>query len=308
MYNDAKACYDRMIENLSNIGLLREGLPPAIARLHAQTFKNLKYTIKHKLGIGNTHHGHLNPKPVSGMGQGSTDASARWSFTSDALIRAFNTKANDATITNPISKNVINDKIAGFVDNIATMLIQHPEMEKFLLLLLQQDAQLWERLLYVTGGKLEITKCKFALFSWTFDNLGIGSLQQTQRKHIQVSDSESKRPMIVEQLHPSEAYKYVGVSIAVDGNMQQQIKLLTEKCNTLSAALSQVYMSPSDINQGYTTVFGPSIKYVLPATSIEPHILTKMQQPITNTVLSQLGFNRHMPRSVVFAPVSLGGD
>jgi hypothetical protein len=177
MYNDAKACYDRMVENISNISPLREGLPPAIAKLHAQTFSKLKYYIKHKLGIGTTPHGHLKPQPISGMGQGSTYASARWSFISDALIRAFNTSANDATIHNPISQTTLNDKIAGFIDDIATMLIKHPELEQFLLLFLQQDAQLWEKLLYVTGGKLEITKCKFALFTWIFDDMGIGKLK-----------------------------------------------------------------------------------------------------------------------------------
>jgi hypothetical protein len=49
MYNDAKACYDRVIKN---------GLPLQIAKLHAQTFKSIQYHIKHKLGIGNITHSH----------------------------------------------------------------------------------------------------------------------------------------------------------------------------------------------------------------------------------------------------------
>jgi hypothetical protein len=38
LYNDAKACYDRIIENLSNLSLLKEGLPIELAKLHAQTY------------------------------------------------------------------------------------------------------------------------------------------------------------------------------------------------------------------------------------------------------------------------------
>ena len=84
MYNDAKACYDRIVENISNMSLLREGLPIEIAKLHSQTFHSIEYQIKHKQGIGSQSHKHNNPAPIYGVGQGSTDASARWSFLSDA--------------------------------------------------------------------------------------------------------------------------------------------------------------------------------------------------------------------------------
>jgi hypothetical protein len=42
-------------------------------------------------------------------------------------------------------------------------------------------------------------------------------------------------------------------------------------------------------------------------TSITKEKLLKIQSPIINTVLTKLGFNRHMPQPVVFAPTTLGG-
>jgi hypothetical protein len=45
VYNDAKACFDRVIENLSNLALMKQGLPPEIAKLHAQTFHQTQYQI-----------------------------------------------------------------------------------------------------------------------------------------------------------------------------------------------------------------------------------------------------------------------
>jgi hypothetical protein len=80
IYNDAKACYDRIIENLSNIALQHQGLPLQIARLHAQTFRQIEYRIKHKLGISHSSHKHNCPAPVYGVGQGACDAPARWGF------------------------------------------------------------------------------------------------------------------------------------------------------------------------------------------------------------------------------------
>jgi hypothetical protein len=171
MYNDAKACYDQIIENISNISLLREGLPIEIAKLHSQTFQLIQYLIKHKQGIGPVTHSHNKPEPVYGDGQGSTDASARWSLLSDAIFRVFSQYATDATIQSPITNKYTNNKIAGFVDDTTTLLIQKLEMLPYILLRLQQDAQIWEKLLYTTGGILEIPKCVFTIFRWEYNNL-----------------------------------------------------------------------------------------------------------------------------------------
>jgi hypothetical protein len=77
IYNDAKACYDRIIENLRHITCMREGLSPSIARLHSQTLNQFQYFIKHKGGIGPIPNGHNKPDPFYGVGQGSGDAGAR---------------------------------------------------------------------------------------------------------------------------------------------------------------------------------------------------------------------------------------
>jgi hypothetical protein len=75
-YNDAKACYDRIPENLSNIALQREGYPKAVAQLHANTLSQVKYYIKHKLGIGTRPNFHSVEHPFHGSGQGATDSPA----------------------------------------------------------------------------------------------------------------------------------------------------------------------------------------------------------------------------------------
>jgi hypothetical protein len=75
--------------------------------------------------------------------------------------------------------------------------------------------------------------------------------------------------MHVPQFEPTQAYKYVGVQIALNGNMTTQIQTLQEKCNKINGALFQVYMRAQDIKQGFTAVFIPSIRYALPTTSIQ---------------------------------------
>jgi hypothetical protein len=37
IYNNAKACYDTVIENISNLALLHQGLPIKLAQLHSHS-------------------------------------------------------------------------------------------------------------------------------------------------------------------------------------------------------------------------------------------------------------------------------
>jgi hypothetical protein len=153
IYNDAKACYDGIIENVSNLALVHHGLPKRIAKLYCQTFQSIKYTIKHKLGLGSNTHKHKHPAPVYGVGQGASDAPARWGFICDALINIYKNLGTDAVIQTSISKLITNLKMAAFVNNTALLCIISRHLFFYLQTLLQSDAHLWE-LLHTSGGKL----------------------------------------------------------------------------------------------------------------------------------------------------------
>jgi hypothetical protein len=50
MYNNAKACYKRIIKNISNLTLLQEGLPIEFAKLH--TKPSIPFNIKSNIVLG----------------------------------------------------------------------------------------------------------------------------------------------------------------------------------------------------------------------------------------------------------------
>jgi hypothetical protein len=90
-----------------------------------------------------------------------------------------------------MSTLMTNLKIAGFVDDTTILLIQNL-IAPFLIITLQQNAQLWERLLFTTGGKLEISKCCFSIFDWKFDSHGKATLNQDTNYNLHVQNSEQK--------------------------------------------------------------------------------------------------------------------
>jgi hypothetical protein len=192
-------------------------------------------------------------------------------------------------------------QISGFIDNITTLLIKH-NATKFLWLFLEQDAKLWERLLYTIGGKLEITKCKYALITWEFDKRGVAQLINDTKSPLHLRDSSTNTFKAISQISTGEAYKYVGAQLAIDGNMRAQIEDLEVRCSLLMCStFSQHYFNAQDANLGYTTLYSPSVGYALPVTSITLDDLRKIQRPAVNPVHSRLGYNKRMRRAVVFS-------
>lgn len=51
----------------------------------------------------------------------------------------------------------------------------------------------------------------------------------------------------------------------------------------------------------------PSLHYALAATSIPRQALQQSQKAFVNALLPKLGYNRHFPRKVTFAPTQVGG-
>jgi hypothetical protein len=94
--------------------------------------------------------------------------------------------------------------------------------------------------------------------------------------------------MHVPQIEPSQAYKYVGVHIALNGNITTQIQHLQAKCNKINCALSQVFMISQGTKQGFTTVIIPAIRYSLPASTIPQRTRVTMQKRIIKPYLQNL--------------------
>jgi hypothetical protein len=306
IYNDAKACFDRIIENISNVTLMREGLHHKIATLHAQTLKHAQYFIKTKHGTHNQPNGHMQPEPFLGTGQGAADSMPRWSLLSDLLIRLYNANAISDPITCPISKMEIITKIRAFVDdtNSLSLCKNAEDLEH----LLTTNATIWEQLLHIVGGKLELSKCKFTTYKWEAN--AIGTMEINEEKTIgalQIHDSETKLTNNVEEIEPSESYKLLGVEMATLRANKEQENMLIQKCNKMKKLLTMTNLPPAETWTSYKSIILPTLKYGNEATVIPEETLNRIQQTLTQALIPRLGLNRHTPRPLIYATHQMGG-
>ena len=168
--NDAKSCYDRIIKTLAMTACIAVGLPLAAAIMHNLTHHNMKHRIKSRHGLFRAYFG-ADDDELEGSGQGSGASPAIWLIYSVSLLAAFCSFSPGMKLLSPYDTLLIVSVLAVlFVDdgmpglNDATEASPRPLPD--LLDAAEKSAQSWERLLFASGGALELSKCFAYVIYW----------------------------------------------------------------------------------------------------------------------------------------------
>ena len=313
MENDATACFDRMIPSLVTLSLRAHGVPDEIAKLIGTTLVKMRYRIKTKLGISKRYYRHTKENPIYGTGQGSAGSMAFWLLISALLFGIMRRIAHGLTFADPQKLLSIKRTMEGFVDDtdvaVNDAASDEPYTSAQLIQTLQTDAQHWERLLFISGGKLELTKCFFYIMIWKFCDNGLPSLTpKTQLPHtLMITQGNDAAPTSIEHKDCSAPHKTLGVMKAPNQSQAGEIIRLTTKCNNHAQAILSNSVTSSDSTVAYRVYHLTSVGYSLGTTYISLKDLTKVQGRAVSAFLATSGFNRNMKRELVFAPRNHGG-
>jgi hypothetical protein len=93
-------------------------------------------------------------------------------------------------------------------------------------------AQIWERILYSSGGALELRKCFWYLLYWTWEN---GRPQLATKIEcpgiIALTSGHVPNYTVIPRLEVWEARWTLGVRPAPDGNYRKEATFLLDKAN-----------------------------------------------------------------------------
>ena len=156
--NDASACYDRIVMNLVSAIFDRMGVPIGPLRLQEQNLLRVTHFLKTGFGTSTASYTSDALSRIYGVGQGSKAGPVTWVAVSSLLFEAQDILGTGLSMTNP-TKTISHQRHSdGFVDDttgyhsqLSEWLHQTPAIET-VFQGLQKDAQIWERLLWTTGG------------------------------------------------------------------------------------------------------------------------------------------------------------
>jgi hypothetical protein len=148
-----------------------------------------------------------------------------------------------------------------------------------LIAMAQAGTQTWERLLYSSGGALELKKHFWYLIYWQWVN---GHPQMAMNLScpgiIALISGNLPNYQVIPRLEVWEARRTLGVHPAPDGNYQKEAEFLLFKANQYAAHLSTSRLSEMDTFIFHRSTYIPSMTYSLPVTTIDVAILNKIQQ------------------------------
>ena len=173
MDNDATGCYDRIITSLGMLACRRLGMPRCAIACQATCLQNMRYAIKQVTGISINEYFSTLLEPLFGTGQGSGASPAIWLCLVVILLNSLDRISKEDGIpglsfTDPWNELLAAWRVGAFVDD-TNQGVMDPDGQLSLEELVEQlrrAGQLWETLLTISGGCLNLSECSWTVQYW----------------------------------------------------------------------------------------------------------------------------------------------
>jgi hypothetical protein len=153
--NDATACYDRIIPSQAAMLGRRAGVPRNAAITFLQVLLLMEYFVRTAYGVASN--GYSNATNwLLGVMQGAGHSGAFWALESSVMLTQMES-ADGATFHSPyLNSPCCQRNGEAFVDDASLWTLRLGLLFHQLVQLMRHTAQRWERLLFVTGGALNL--------------------------------------------------------------------------------------------------------------------------------------------------------
>jgi hypothetical protein len=111
---------------------------------------------------------------------------------------------------------------------------QHQMEIEALLTMVAHDAQIWNNLLFVSGGKLELSKCSFHILQFQFRPDGTPYPDLAAPPPIKLKDSVSHESIIIHSLPANQPHKTLGHWKSPAGKQSKQLQEIQKKAKSTS--------------------------------------------------------------------------
>jgi len=309
--NDASDCFDRMLPPLVSLTNRAYGMPRELATLHGNTLKSTRYYLRTAKGLSDNFYSHCDEFPIYGTGQGSGNSPVLWLLLSATLFDIHTSMANGAILHDPSGTISLRLSINGFVDDTNACVNdwrpQHDGKLSDIMDKVTHDAQLWNDLLFTSGGKLEISKCSFHTLQFTFAADGTPSVNTILPRPITIRDSVTNQPIQVNPLSIFAPHKTLGHWKSPAGQSITQLKILMTRMKTISIRICTSWISRFGARLAYHGLYVAVLRYVLPQCHFPIKTLRKSEKQSLPSLYAKCGFSRKTPQALLFAPLEYAG-
>jgi len=314
--NDAIGCYDRLVNNLVFPQLRHLGLPISVLQSIQESWNNACHHIKTKFGYSICSYSNSKDRPLFGPGQGSTPGPPLWGILFCLIAKnlppdtlgMFFRSVNDSLSLKHAGNAFVDDAQLGCTCKLPKG--HHgPQSQDVQEVLhgIKFMAQSWERLLFSTGGALNLQKCSWSLLTWQW-NKGVAKLCTNAQAPatLRLTAGCDTSPVEVPRLSPYDGFRTLGVYISPSGSTAMARTKLRNISLDYATMITGSRLNRSEALWSYLLYLLPKLTYSTPALTLTEQESHDVQSPSIMAVLPKLHVNRNTNRSIVFGPMSLG--
>ena len=188
------------------------------------------------------------------------------------LLEAQEKLAHGITFYNPSQQRHYHLASAMFVDDKSTYTNQflqwlHREVDHAdVIKHLHHNAQIWERLLWTSGGLLKLNKCLYYVLHWTFDAEGKSFLTSSRDllPNIQLSSGNTNQHNTISQYDCTLAHRTLGAWLSPSLCMKEAYQKLKAIAKVFARRIVTSSLTRWETWMAYYCVFFLQMKYTLP--------------------------------------------
>ena len=174
---------------------------------------------------------------------------------------------------------------------------------------LKHIAQTWEHLLFLSGGKLNLSKCSWYILRWEWEKGRplLRPIQPTDPTIQLYHGTKKETPFPIKRMKLDESHRMLGVLLNPTGDFGDQIRFLKNKVNSFASRLMSPRLTASDVRIFRRTTYIPSMRYGLAALAIDEEVLGNVQSRVVQAILKKLHVQSTIPTSICHGLHEFGG-
>jgi hypothetical protein len=306
--NDAVGCYDRITNPLVLIFLRIIGLSPSATASLANTWEQTYHRIRMLYGISEEIYGNSQENPLYGPGQGSTIGPFLWLLCFILIFMLLPKNRPAISLTSVSGTHRLDYVGEAFVDDTGLGANASGDSTTTIISNLQTLAQPWEKLLFSTGGALDLSKCFWFLLSWEWvgSKARLHSIAAAPGNLVMTSENDPT-PITIPRLVAPSTFRTLGVHISPSGTNTGAFSVIQEFVLEYCTNVKGSHLSWKDSLMSYVQYLLPKLRFQPPVLSFTQHQCDKLMTQILWVLLPNLHINRNTARSIIFGPEEYGG-
>jgi hypothetical protein len=240
----ATACFDRIVMVFAMLCFYAYGCPMILIHFWLGVLTHHCHQVKTSHGISSGSYSSTPESPIHGPGQGSRGGPGACVVSTSVFLYALDQLAQGVTFSDPSQTRLYRNTAAMFIDDNTSAsndfnhwLHQQPTPD-LVVKLLAKAAQVWERLLFTSGGLLKLRKCLYYVMYWAFDSESRATLlPSSDIPSLLLTNGRSEELKPIRQHDCSEVHKYLGLWNSPFLSMKPNLEALHKKGKSFAQRL-----------------------------------------------------------------------